>query len=153
MKFEHKKINGGIEGLAKRIKDLKGHVVVGVLEDKTYPDGTSLMTVAMTHEFGSEKQGIPQRSFLVSTLENQKSEIKKKLIDVTKKVVLEGKDGSKLRGRVASEFAGEVTKTIRSGGVPFMSNAPKTIKAKNGNDTPLRGKEGLLMKSITWQEL
>jgi len=153
MSLIHKKMNGGIEGLTKRIMKLKGSIAVGVFDTLKYPNsGVSVLDVAMIHEFGSAKRGIPKRSFIRSTADKNKDIIKNKLKEITKKVVVDGADGSKLRGQTGVWFANEIKKTIRAGGVPFAANKKQTIKRKKGNNTPLRD-SGLLMKSISWQEL
>lgn len=57
-----------IEELAKQMRS-DDSVVVGLPEgSNNYPDGTSVIMVGAAHEFGSPEQGIPQRSFLRSTV-------------------------------------------------------------------------------------
>lgn len=61
-------IRGG-ERLEAKLRELAarlgagGVVRVGFLEDATYPDGTSVATVAVTQNFGSAANGIPPRPF------------------------------------------------------------------------------------------
>lgn len=52
-------------------------VAVGLPEGSNdYPDGTSIIMVGTVHEFGSEARGIPQRSYLRSTVVENKREYK-----------------------------------------------------------------------------
>ena len=113
-------------------------------------NGTPVHKVAMSQEFGSAKRNIPKRSFLKSTAKVKKSEVTKKLKDLSKKV-LAGADVSKENNKIGAWFASEVKQTIKAGGYPMIPNKANTVKAKGGNNTPLVH-TGLLMKSITWQE-
>lgn len=63
-----------------------------------YPDGTSVVMVGAVHEFGSPSRGVPQRSFLRSTVQEQRKPYKRlfkklalKIIkgEITKKQALE----------------------------------------------------------------
>ena len=52
-------------------------VSVGLPEESNdYPDGTSVIMVGTVHEFGSELIGIPQRSYLRSTVVENRREYK-----------------------------------------------------------------------------
>lgn len=53
----------GATGLMRRLSDLDQAVTVGVHADAApYPDGTDVVTVAASHEFGTDE--LPRRSFL-----------------------------------------------------------------------------------------
>ena len=89
-----------IKELEKLAKSLRGPDLVKVGLPKgsnDYPDGTSVIMVGTVHEFGSPAKNIPQRSYLRSTVENNKRLYKsmfKKLADriikdkITKKEAL-----------------------------------------------------------------
>ena len=48
-------------------------VMVGLPKGSNdYPDGTSVIMVGAVHEFGSPSKGIPQRSFLRSTVQEKR---------------------------------------------------------------------------------
>lgn len=55
-----------------------------------YPDGTSVIAVGATHEFGSGSRNIPQRSFLRSTVQEQKRAYKRMFTKLSNKII-EGK--------------------------------------------------------------
>lgn len=64
-----------IQLLAKIAKEMNGPgtVKVGLPKDSNnYPDGTSVIMVGTVHEFGSPSRGIPERSYLRSTIEENK---------------------------------------------------------------------------------
>lgn len=61
--------------LEKIAKSFKGPDLVKVglpRGSNAYPDGTSVIMVGAVHEFGSPVKGIPQRSFLRSTVEGER---------------------------------------------------------------------------------
>ena len=67
----------------KRLKEMQTsldstRVHVGLTRHaNAYPDGTSVVMVAAVHEFGSEASGVPERSFLRSTLNANRRKYKK----------------------------------------------------------------------------
>lgn len=85
-----KKPVDAIKELEKISKSFKGvnSVKVGLPRDSNaYPDGTSVIMVGAVHEFGSPSKGIPQRSFLRSSLNENKRKYKKLLAKLTKSVI------------------------------------------------------------------
>lgn len=152
MQIVHTKNDGGLEAFTKKLEKLKkGDVAVGVFGDgTTYENGQSVLDVAIWMEFGVPSKNIPARSFIRSTTDIKKGDVKNNLKTVVKNV-LKGSDKKTELNKVGRWFAGEVQKTILSGGRPVIPNAPATVKQKGGNNTPLVGKEGLLRRNITWQ--
>ena len=150
MNVTHKINNGGLAGIAKKLQELKKtKIEVGILKDMSYPiSGASLLTVAMTHEFGSAKRGIPARKPLRGTAELKKNEIKDKLKKMTKKC-LESGDVKIEANKIGAWFASEVKRTVKAGGAVYIPNAQSTIDAK-GENKPLVD-TGLLMRSYTWR--
>ena len=68
---------GGIDAdTVKTTRDSKG-------QEKPDPQGINIVQVAAIHEYGSEKQNIPQRSFLRSTFEEQQ----KKITEIAAKLI------------------------------------------------------------------
>jgi len=65
-----------LEQESKRIQDLRKapkEVVVGLPKGSLpYPDGTSVISVGVKHEFGSPAEHIPERSFLRSTVKEKR---------------------------------------------------------------------------------
>ena len=106
---------------------------VGVHDDgKTYPDGTTVIEVAIWNHFGT--QNIPARPFITASLELARPELKALYARLTAGV---------LAGKITDEFAAqylgqwavrEIVDNINRG--LFQANADSTIAAK-GSDTPL----------------
>lgn len=134
----------------------KMRVHVGILEGEGRADhgGLSVAAIGAIHEFGAPKAGIPQRSFLQSTLDERSKDI-----DVfTQKLVgkiMRIEKGSRIPraravlGRLGAKVTSLVKRKITKGpGIP-PPLAPATI-ARKGSDRPLVD-TGLLLASITWK--
>lgn len=69
-----------LEPEVKRLKDLQkapNDVLVGLPKGSLpYPDGTSVISVGVKHEFGSPAEHIPERSFLRSTIKEKREKYK-----------------------------------------------------------------------------
>ncbi len=79
-----------IEEIERLNKSFKGpnSVKVGLPKDSNaYPDGTSVILVGAVHEFGSPSRSIPQRSFLRSTIQEQRRPYKRLFRKLTKKII------------------------------------------------------------------
>lgn len=62
-----------LEGFVKKMKKSPS-VSVGLPKGtNNYPDGTSTIMVGAVHEFGSDARGIPQRSYLRSTINEKRN--------------------------------------------------------------------------------
>jgi hypothetical protein len=111
--------------------------------------GTENITIAIIHEFGAPRAGIPSRSFLRSTASKKREEWLKMLERVLVLVVkekLELEDALKLVGERA---AADVRRAITSGpGIPPPLKAA-TIRAK-GSSRPLVD-TGQLVRSISYE--
>jgi hypothetical protein len=124
--------DSGMKALADRVKKLHGSVDIGVFGDQ---DGEQVI-IAATQEFGTDRAGkghnitIPQRSFLRSTLDEEKDTIRKR-VDKAKVDVVTGKlSKKKFLSRLGLWFENKVKAKILAGGDPFIENAPSTVRAK-----------------------
>jgi hypothetical protein len=128
--------------------------------------GISAVELAAIHEFGSPRAGVPQRSFIRRTFEQNREEVAKKIAELASQFVF-SRTRSTLRslafwkrqkprpsaaralGRLGAWGATLVKKTITTGaGVP-PPNAPATIERK-GSRRPLVD-TGRLLGAITWE--
>jgi hypothetical protein len=129
-------------------KRKNAHVKVGLPRGSgQYPDGTSVITVGVIHEFGAPGAGIPMRSFLRAGIAEADPEIRK-LIRKVAKAAMDGK----IAERQALELLGLRAASIVQQKIvkgPFEPNDPKTIERK-GSSSPLID-TGLLRQSITYQ--
>lgn len=65
-----------LEDIVKRMKNAPS-VFVGIPKGtNNYPDGTSTIMVGAVHEFGSDARGIPQRSYLRTTINEKRDSYK-----------------------------------------------------------------------------
>jgi len=118
-----------------------GAVKVGLPKGSNdYPDGTSVIMVGLVHEFGSPSKGIPERSFLRSTIVEERREYKELFTKLTK-ALLNGKMSmTKALGIVGLQVQTDVQSKITSLESP-------ALKHREGN--PLVD-TGHLRRSITY---
>lgn len=122
-------------------------VKIGFPSGSSEKDGTPSALVGAVHEFGSVARGIPERSYLRSTMNEQMN----KYVAMNKKSLQRVVNGAtsmrlalELLGQVAS---GDVKKKIRSG--PFTPLSQGTIDRK-GSDRPLID-TGDMLKNVTYE--
>nr|WP_282562108.1 hypothetical protein [Providencia stuartii] len=144
------KFNGaGLKALEARIRAIgQKKVVVGVpaATNGKRDDGLSNATIAAAHEFGVPGH-IPERSFLLSTLRENKGKATKLLIrEIMTDISQEDYSGRSL-AIVGEKLAGEVKRKIQTGISPALDL--KTIKRK-GSSKPLID-TGNLIQSITYE--
>lgn len=106
-----------------------------------YPDGTSVIAVGTTHEFGSPSRNIPQRSFLRATLTDKRREYKQLLRELARKIVNNEMTKNQALGLTGLKFQGDVQERITNGIEP-------ELKWREG--TPLID-TGHLRQSITFE--
>lgn len=85
-----KSANKAIREIEKINKSMRGadSVKVGLPKgSNNYPDGTSVIMVGAVHEFGSPTRNIPQRSFLRSTVQEQRRPYKRMFAKLSKMIV------------------------------------------------------------------
>ena len=106
-----------------------------------YEDGTDVLDVAITNEFGTSK--IPSRPFMEQSLERNKDDYHKEC-EVIFASAIEGKKVDVLLELLSEKLKYDIQDEIDT--KDFVPNAPYTI-AKKGFDFPLY-ETGLLQKSI-----
>ena len=139
-----KNTKNGLRRLEKLGKKFKGvdKVKVGLPNDSNaYPDGTSVIEVGAIHEFGNPARGIPQRSFLRSTILENKRSYKRLFVQLSRKII----DGS-----ISKDDALKILGMTLQNGV--------TSRITEGIDPPLKSREGTplidtghLRQSITYE--
>ena len=140
-----KKINGGVEGLLKRVKT-PGTVDVGIIDEGLHDESdVTVAQIFFWNEFGTET--IPERSVMRSTIKEKKKEI----IALQKKLLKRISDGSidvntalGLVGELMADFIRQKIVSIKS-----PPNAPSTIAAK-GSSNPFIA-SGQSKNSITYE--
>lgn len=133
-----------IKELEKISKSFKGgnSVKVGLPKGSNdYPDGTSVIMVGTVHEFGSPAQGIPQRSFLRSTVTSNRRKYRDLLKKLAKKVI----DG-KFSMKKALGVLGLTVQTDVRENITDLKTPP--LQYREGNPLLLTGH---LRQSITYE--
>ena len=145
-----KDIDLGFEQLGRRLKR-DGYVDIGFFHgEKTHPDTlVDMAQIAIQNEFGTSK--IPERSFMRSVVdENQK-----KIIEFAAKERLRVADGKQSfdkfltkTGLYVKSLIQKKIATAQSWAVP---NAPSTVAAKKGRETPLVD-TSFMLKSVDYKK-
>jgi len=126
-----------IKRIEKIAKSMSGPSTVKVGLPKgsnNYPDGTSVIMVGSVHEFGSPSRGIPQRSFLRSTVtENRRAY--KELFKKIAKSITDGKINTKQGlSLIGLQVEADVKQKIVD--IKKPANTESTISGK-GSSNPL----------------
>ena len=138
----------------KALKQLKAklksvQIVVGLPKGTRSHDesGESLIEIGATHEFGSRTKGIPERSFIRSTINESVEEYKK--VSQTQAVhFLEGKQSLDATvEKIGIWGQSKIKKKFRNNN--WAPNSRTTIALK-GSSRPLID-TGQLLQSITWE--
>lgn len=141
-------IPGGVTLAELKSRVMGGHVVkIGFPAGASEKDGTPSALVGAVHEFGSVSRGIPERSYLRSTMNEQMNKyiaMNKRTLRRVVTGVMTMRLALELLGQVAS---GDVKKKIRSG--PFTPLSQRTIDSK-GSDRPLID-TGDMLKNVTYE--
>jgi len=131
-----------LEKIAKSFAKGGDTVKVGLPKgSNAYPDGTSVIMVGAVHEFGSTKIGVPQRSYLRTTVTEKRNDYKKLMAKISKSIV----DGKRTKkqglGLIGLQVQGDVQQKIYDIDTP-------PLKDRDGN--PLID-TGHLRQSITYE--
>lgn len=133
----------------KRIQD--SAVTVGIHSDAGMhdeSDGVTVAEIGAVNEFGSRDGHIHERSFMRSTINENRSVYTDAIAKIAKSAIQgkrDARDGMGLLGRKAE---GDIKKKIRD--IKEPGNADSTIAAKKGIDNPLVD-SGQMVNSIRWK--
>lgn len=120
---------------------------VGIMADKTYPDGVKAATVGYLNEYGTKKadggQHIPPRPFFRAAIANNTDVLPRMIA-----ALLKGNDPQTTLRLVGEHMVGELTDSVMTWSDP--GNADSTI-AQKGYDAPLRANDRLLRNSFSYE--
>ena len=141
----------GYKRLKSTLRELDdAHVYVGVLQDRgserTSDGKITLAGYAAVNEFGSEDGRVPERSFLRSTVDEERDTYEQALQRGLGKVIDGTSTTERELGLVGARVSRDVKRKIRELKEP--ANAPLTIERK-GSANPLID-TGRLRQSITF---
>lgn len=146
---KHTKNNGGIEGVAER---LKRNVMakVGIMGEKAQAEhnGITNVELAAIHEFGAPAAGIPARSFLRASLRARLDEIRPVQEMVAKAVVHGNMDAERGAGLIGAKGAAVVKRYITDGQVT-PPDSPQTVARKGSSQTLVD--TGQLLGAVSWE--
>jgi len=98
-----------------------------------YPDGTSVIMVGAVHEFGSPTRGIPQRSFLRTTVNEKRRSYKKLFKSLSKKIVDGTITKEEALGTLGLQLQGDVQGKISDGISPALKSREGTPLIDTGH--------------------
>lgn len=120
---------------------------VGIMGDKTYPDGTKAAMVGYVNEYGapadSEDQIIPARPFFRTAIENNSRVLPEMVASLLKK-----HDPETVARLVGEHMVGQFSDSVQTWTEP--SNADSTIRQK-GYNAPLRANDRILRNSFSYE--
>lgn len=116
------KLQKALNDLAKKVKR-GGTVEVGVFEDATYPDGTSVARVAKWNEFGTKST--PPRPFMRQTINDKQGSWGNAL---GKALHVTDYDAGKALGIVGEHIAEQIRETIANGSFAPNSDLTNLLK-------------------------
>lgn len=129
--------------IRRTIRSMRGpnSVKVGLPRgSNAYPDGTSVIAVGLVHEFGSPQKGIPERSYMRSTLNEKNRDIKELFKKISKKII---------RGELTKEEALELVGLQLQTDIREKITDIDTPELKSRDGNPLVD-SGHLRQSITY---
>lgn len=138
----------GYRKVVKNLKAMGRKGGVSVLVGVRGKEGAEQVLIAAVNEFGSSDGRIPERSYLRSTVDENRDRYLKALEAASRAGEAQG-PGTLTRelGKVAQVAVGDIQRKIRDLDTP--PNAPSTIR-KKGTDNPLID-TGRLRQSIDWE--
>ena len=135
------KIDLRLKGLKKylqNIKNAKYTTEVGIFEESTYPDGTSVAYVGYLNEFGGHN---PPRPFLQRTADEKRDRWAKVFENVLKANGISQSSIATAHNIVGQTAKGDVVKTIKAWSPDDpRPNKPATIAAKARKSAGAKGK-------------
>lgn len=116
---------------------------VGIMGDKTYPDGMKVAHVGWINDQGAPHAHIPSRPFFRETVFRNQAVIPKMVA-----ALLKNNDPETVLRLVGEHMVGEFTDAVMTWKDP--PNAQSTIDQK-GFDSPLRANDKLLRNSFSYE--
>lgn len=135
------KKKGSLSKALAKYKGMNASVRVGVLENATYPDGTSVAQVAFWDEYGTATT--PSRPFFRYTVNGNR----KNWVLSVKNLMKLHNNPQKVMGLMGEHMKGQIVQSIVEWSTP--PNAAYTV-AKKGFNKPLID-SGQMSRSISWE--
>ena len=140
-----------LDKIEKELDYLREHTVyvgfVGDSADAT-EDMVPIWLYANYNEYGSSSRGIPSRPFFRTALNNNRKYIKEQLKELLGKVATGKMSGENALKSIGLEVQGLIQDSIKNGN--WESNAPGTIRAKNGTGQELI-ETGSMLRAVSFE--
>src|SRR5674476_120151 len=124
------KLNNYLSELAQKVSN-PGTLRAGFLGDASYPDGTSVATIAAIQNFGAPAAGIPPRPFFSNVVAAGR---RKWGDEMAKILVAKDYDAKAALNDMGDSIKGEIVDSINNGS--YAPLKPATVR-KKGFDKPL----------------
>lgn len=139
-----------VDSLLQTIDDLSNFSIkVGILGDGTThgEDEETVLTIAITHEFGLAVKGIPERSFIRAGFDYYRSRIEDNAVELLEQVIYGGLPALTFFDGLGQIMVGFIQTYLTD--LDYPPNSPTTI-ARKGSSNPLID-TGQLRDSITYE--
>ena len=128
-------------------------IKIGVLSNGAREDSDfGAVELAAVHEFGSQRRGIPQRSFLRQTMVNRKDDFKAE-IESNRETIMKriaSGQGDAVLEKIGITWQRYVLETFSAEGPGWASLSPKTIARRIKKSNKILQDTGEMKKSITY---
>lgn len=140
------------------LQDIQNKVgKVGFFEGAQYDDGTPVAYVAAIQEFGSPERGIPPRSFMRTTIAEQRKNWTQ-IAEQGSRAVIQGKVGAgQLMEMLGAKASGDMRKKITEITTPALKQSTINARLRQRADKQTVGSlnkplvdTGLMLQSLTY---
>lgn len=131
-------IDHGWKQIRRALESAKGaHTKVGVQADTRREDASSMVVIAAAHEFGTEDNRPPERSWLRSTHDENRERIAILMRAEWKQILLGRSTPMRSLALIGEWLEAKIKAKIRKGIAPPLAEA--TIRARRGADPSHKG--------------
>jgi len=124
-------------------------IKVGVKSGIAYPDGTPVELVGLVHELGDEDLNIPERSYLRSTIDENRKEYNKDMMYIIKRIFDGDSNAISMVNLLGAKIEGDVKTKITDLDEPELKDS--TLKQRKGNSSNPLVDTSLLRRSIIYE--
>lgn len=142
----------GADGVAKALEDIArrmggGEVAVGFMENATYPDGTSVASVAFWNEFGHGGPfPAPPRPFFRTMIATESPKWPAKMAALAKAL---NYDGARVLAMMGEDIKGALQQSITNISEPALSKTTLMLRAIYGNShSAIRARDVLAAQEL-----
>lgn len=143
------KLEDYLKNLGEKLSS--GEVSAGFMNGATYPDGTSVATVATANEYGNPGNNQPPRPFFRNAIAENKSKWQSSLV----KGLSSGRSVGNVLELVGAQIAGDITESIATLTEPELKEstlkARRTRKVRPNNSTKPLVDTTVMITNVTYE--